>query len=403
MSERFWKRDSTPGLLLILATVLSFALANVPALQGLWHWFHTDWFSFQVMGVSRSVDPHLIVNDGLMTLFFVYVGLELKRETVAGPFRNPSQAVLPIAAALGGMIVPAALYLVIAGPTAKSGWAIPAATDIAFAIGVLSLLGKRTPSGLRLFLLALAVLDDIGAIVVIALFYAGPITSWALGGMVVTFILMMLAGKVFPKALWVLAGLGVLLWFFTWMSGIHPTIAGVLAALAVPMEPLKKIERAIKPYVHFGVMPVFALANAGVALGGGVTLLAPVSLAVFLGLVVGKPVGVVAATVLASVVMKKRPSVWGMELLGLGTLAGIGFTMSLFVTGLAFKSDLLQAEARFGIVCASFVSAVLGLGLVSLSIKRATRREESEFGVDEDVAEDDGLLEDIDEGPDGTP
>ncbi|HRE45557.1 MAG TPA: Na+/H+ antiporter NhaA, partial [Terricaulis sp.] len=303
-AQRWWERDTTPGFFLIAATILSFLLLNSNFGDAIHHLLE-DQIAGLSVGLGAGAHPvtlHLIINDGLMVIFFLYVGLELKRETVEGPFKNPREAGLPLAGAVGGMAAPALIYLLVAGGDSAfvRGWAIPAATDIAFAIGVISLLGPRVPSGLRLFLLALAIIDDLGAIVVIALFYSTHLVGWALGGAAVTFVAMLLLNRAGVRKLWPFWLLGVVLWGFMLVSGVHATIAGVLTALAVPMRradgssPLIEAEHALKLWVQFAIMPIFALVNAGVVLhGAGLdTLLHPIALGVALGLVIGKPLGI---------------------------------------------------------------------------------------------------------------
>lgn len=310
-ATRWWERDTTPGFILIAATIISFILLNGPTGEAFHHLLE-DQIAGLVVGfgaAAHAVNAHLIINDALMVIFFLYVGLELKRETVEGPFKNPREAALPLVGAVGGMAAPALIYVAVnlAHPEFLRGWAIPAATDIAFALGVMSLLGPRVPGGLRLFLLALAIIDDLGAILVIALFYSTHLTGWALGGAAATFIAMLLLNRSGFTKLWAYWLLGLVLWGFMLVSGVHATIAGVLTALAVPMRdraggsPLITAEHALKYWVQFAIMPIFALANAGVVLhGAGLdTLLHPIAVGIAAGLVFGKPIGIVGATLIA--------------------------------------------------------------------------------------------------------
>lgn len=409
-AKHWWRRDTTPGYVLIAATILSFLLLNGPSGEAFHHLLEDQIGAFSV-GVGAAAHPvnlHLIINDALMVIFFLYVGLELKRETVEGPFKNPRQAAMPMAGALGGMAAPALIYVAINAhaPEYLRGWAIPAATDIAFAVGVLSLLGPRVPAGLRLFLLALAIIDDLGAILVIALFYSTHLTGWALGGAAVTFGVMLLMNRAGVKTLSPFWLLGLVLWLFMLLSGVHATIAGVLTAMTAPMRradghsPLIAAEHALKPWVTFAIMPIFAIANAGVVLhGAGLeTLLHPIAFGVAAGLVIGKPLGITAATLAASALLKQRAPADLPKMLGIGMLAGIGFTMSLFIGTLAFGQGELATPVRFGVLGGSLISAVLGLAVLALACGPKPSAIE-ELGPDEEHAEDAGVLEDIDEPP----
>ncbi len=391
---RWWDRDITPGLLLLAATLLSFLLLNGPTADAFHHALEAP-FAF-------GATAHLVINDGLMAVFFLFVGLELKREFQEGPFRDLRAAALPMAAALGGMVAPALIYLSIAGaadPALARGWAIPAATDIAFAIGALSLLGSRVPAGLRLFLLALAVIDDLGAIVVIAVFYTQSIAGWAFASAGLVFVLMLIMNRWGVRALapyWLAAAA---LWGFMLLSGVHATIAGVLAALAIPMRredgrsPLIAAEHVLKPYVQLGVMPVFALANAGVSLSGvGLsTLVHPVALGAGLGLIVGKPLGIISATFAVSALLQRPLPCSLSALAGISFIAGIGFTMSLFIGGLAFGAGELAAPVRIGVLGGSLVSAIVGLLVLRLAIPGRT---DPALHQHEQDAQDVGIIED---------
>lgn len=407
-AKRWWERDTTPGYVLIAATIISFLALNSAFGEAIHHALEAP---FGTVGIGEGAHPlnlHLVINDGLMVIFFLYVGLELKRETVEGPFKNPREAALPLAGALGGMIAPALIYVALNAqhPDYLRGWAIPAATDIAFAIGILSLLGPRVPSGLRLFLLALAIIDDLGAILVIALFYSTHLVGWALGGAAVTFGVMLLMNRAGVKALWLYWALGVVMWGFMLLSGVHATIAGVLTAMTVPMRdkvggsPLIAAEHALKPWVQFAIMPIFALVNAGVVLhGAGLeTLLHPIALGVALGLIFGKPIGIVAASSIACAVLKQRAPGTFAQMLGISILAGIGFTMSLFIGTLAFGTGELATPVRFGVLGGSFVSAIVGLVVLWLSC-RGLPVQASDLSREEELAEQRGVFEDIDAPP----
>lgn len=407
-ATRWWEKDTTPGYILIAATILSFILLNGPTGDAFHHLLED-----QIAGLSvgfgaaaHAVNLHLIINDALMVVFFLYVGLELKRETVEGPFKNPREAALPMAGALGGMAAPALIYVAIntAYPEYLRGWAIPAATDIAFALGVMSLLGPRVPGGLRLFLLALAIIDDLGAIVVIALFYSTHLTGWALGGAAVTFLVMLMMNRGGVTNLLLYWAMGVVLWGFMLLSGVHATIAGVLTALAVPMRdsknasPLITAEHALKPWVQFAIMPIFALANAGVVLhGAGVdALLHPVALGIGAGLVFGKPIGITLATLIASSALRQRMPGTLLQVIGMAMLAGIGFTMSLFIGNLAFGAGDLATPVRFGVLGGSLISAIAGLAALAWSCRKLAPRSHHTLGPEEDLAEARGVIENID-------
>ena len=407
-SKHWWDRDTAPGIVLIVATILSFILLNGPT-GGAFHHLLEDQIGALVVGVGDGAHPvnlHLIINDALMVIFFLFVGLELKRETVEGPFQNPREAALPLAGALGGMAAPALIYVALNAhePGYLRGWAIPSATDIAFAVGVLSLLGSRVPNGLRLFLLALAIIDDLGAIVVIALFYASHLVGWALGGAAATFFVMLMLNRAGVKALWPFWLSGLVLWGFMLVSGVHATIAGVLTAIAVPMRradgasPLIAAEHALKYWVQFAIMPIFALANAGVVLAGAgpETLLHPIALGVGLGLVFGKPIGISLAAYVTGAILKQKLPGDALQMLGVTMLAGIGFTMSLFIGNLAFGTGDLATPVRFGVLGGSLVSALAGLAVLAWACRALTTAAHATLGPAEDRAEDVGVLEDID-------
>ncbi len=407
-ATKWWERDTTPGFILIAATIVSFILLNGPTGEAFHHLLE-DQIAGLAIGFGAAAHPlnvHLIINDALMVIFFLYVGLELKRETVEGPFQNPREAALPMAGALGGMVAPALIYLAINAqyPEYLRGWAIPAATDIAFAIGVLSLLGSRVPGGLRLFLLALAIIDDLGAILVIALFYSTQLTGWALGGAAVTFFVLLMMNRGGVKALWLYWLFGLVLWGFMLVSGVHATIAGVLTAMTIPMRradgtsPLIEAEHALKYWVQFAIMPIFALVNAGVVLAGAglQTLLHPIALGVGLGLVFGKPIGILLASYSACALIKQRAPGTPMQMLGMTMLAGIGFTMSLFIGNLAFGAGDLATPVRFGVLGGSLISALVGLFVLWLACRAPAPAEHDTFGPEEERAEEAGVLEDID-------
>jgi NhaA family Na+:H+ antiporter len=344
-----------------------------------------------------------------MAVFFLYVGLELKRECIEGPFRNPREAALPALGAAGGMLAPALIFLAVttmlhpaASPSYAHGWAIPTATDIAFAVGVLSLLGPRTPAGLRLFLLALAIADDLGAILVIAIFYSSSVAvaPLAVAGLIVSALLAL--NRFGVRALapyWVL---GFALWAAMTKTGVSPTLASVLTAMAVPMRwpdgrsPLIAAEQALKPFVQLGIMPLFALVVGGVALAGvGLAELThPVAIGIALGLFLGKPLGILGFTCLSAMALKRPLPGSFTEMLGVTLIAGVGFTMSLFVGALAYTDPALAAPVRFGVLGGSALSAICGLTVLALATSGPRRPGTAqELADEEDIAEQRGVLE----------
>lgn len=400
-AKAWWERDTTPGYVLLAAAVLSFLISNSPAADAFHHLLEDPFARIAVFGAARDLTLHVAIDDGLMAIFFLFVGLELKRETVDGPFKNPQEAALPVVAAVGGMIGPALIYLLIAGSDATliRGWAIPAATDIAFAIGVLSLLGTRVPGGLRLFLLALAIVDDLGAILVIAFFYTTAIMAWALAGAALMFAVLLAFNRAGVSRLWPYWIAGLVLWVLMLLSGVHATIAGVLSAITVPMRasggtsPLVTAEHALKPWVALGIMPLFALTNAGVPLAGvdASVILHPITLGVALGLFLGKPIGIVLSTVIAARLFKRRPPAGGLAMLGVAMLAGIGFTMSLFIGALAFTAPEFAAPVRFGVLGGSLASALAGYAVLGAVLRR-TEPGDAELSAEEEEARRRGIL-----------
>jgi NhaA family Na+:H+ antiporter len=363
---------------LIGCTVVALVWANSAWASSYFHVWHTD-PTFGLAGKLLSKPLHFWINDGLMALFFLLVGLEIKREILVGELASFRKAALPIAAALGGMIVPAAFYLLFNdGGAGATGWGIPMATDIAFALGVLALLGHRVPTSLKVFLAALAIADDIGAVLVIAFFYTERISWISLGIGVVFFVALLAANRAGARHLPVYTILGVGLWVAFLQSGIHATVAGVLLAITIPARigpashsalansesPMLRFEHALIPWNKYVIMPVFALANAGVALGAGAarSVVTPVSLGVICGLVVGKPLGIVLFSWLAtrSRLAEMLYSIDWRQIAGVGMLGGIGFTMSLFIANLAFGDTPTLEPAKVGILAASLVSGIAG-------------------------------------------
>ena len=370
--QQFLETSTASGTLLLIAAVLALAWANSPwgsAYEELWSTPSALRFGDRVIGE----DLRHWVNDGLMTLFFLVVGLEIKREFLTGELREWRAAALPVVAAVGGMLVPALIYLALnAGGLGVRGWGIPMATDIAFALGVLLLAARHAPPGLRPFILTLAIVDDIGAILVIALFYSEGIALGSLLIAAAVCVLMRVLWRVGIGSTAVFVGLGVIVWLATYVSGVHPTIAGVVLGLLVPAEdprepvpPLAGAEQALLPWTSFLIVPLFAFANAGVNLSGdriADALSSPVTLGVLLGLVIGKVAGISGAAALALWTRFARlpAGVRAPHLAGAAAVAGIGFTVSLLMAELAFDDRALIDEAKVGILAASVVSGALG-------------------------------------------
>jgi len=372
--QEFAKLEASGGILLLLFAVVALVWANSPFGQSYADLWHVD---VTVGGGALVLSKDLLhwINDGLMAVFFLLVGLELKRELLDGELASPRKAALPIFAAVGGMVVPAGLYLALnVGGPGEAGWGIPMATDIAFALAVLAALGSRVPTALKIFLTALAIVDDLGAIMVIALFYSGSLKGAALGVAAMATGLLFLLNRAGFRSFGWYGVVGLVLWVAVLKSGIHATVAGVILAFTVPANelegethsPLEHMEHALHPWVVYLILPVFALANAGVALGGGGGVGQEITLGIILGLVLGKPVGVVAFSWLATRVgMADLPAEVGWtHILGVGFLAGIGFTMSLFIAGLAFPDAGLLNASKIGILGASGMAAVVGTALL---------------------------------------
>ena len=369
----FFKLEAASGLLLLFTAIIALILSNSN--------FSEDYFNILnlhfIIGTKNiGLDMSLIhwINDALMAIFFFVVTLEIKREFLQGELSKPKQALLPIIGAIGGMVVPALVYIYInfeTGSTLK-GWAIPSATDIAFSIGVLSLLGSRVPISLKVFLTALAIIDDLGAIIIIAFFYSSELNYTFLLMMLFFFIILLALNKLNIKKFTPYLVVGIFLWYFTHGSGIHATISGVLLALTIPHRKnvkdfslLLKLEHYLSPYVAFGIMPLFALANAGVSVSNLTfsTLLNPVPLGIVCGLFFGKQIGVFVFSYL-SIKLKfaemPRNSNWS-KFYGVGILTGIGFTMSLFVGNLAFVNDIQHVDGvKIGVLAGSFLSTIIG-------------------------------------------
>ena len=360
--SEFFESEKAGGLILIVCTLVSLSLANSaigPSYQHLWH----------AGLMSKSVE--FWINDGLMTLFFLLVGLEIEREIYVGEFAERRKAMLPIMAAIGGMAVPAAIHFGFNhGTSFENGFGIPMATDIAFSLGILSLLGKRVPLMLKLFLTALAIIDDLGAIIIIALFYSDGVTWLYLGLSGALFGLLLLLNRRKITALWIYLSLGVVLWYCLYQSGIHPTITGVLLAFAIPFgdgkesSPSYQLQHFLHKPVAFLILPVFALANTTVVIPADFLsgLTNSNSLGIILGLTAGKPAGILAFSLIGIVMgwcvlpegIKRR------HILGAGILAGIGFTMSIFITLLAFDDAQVINGAKIAVLLASLLAGLAG-------------------------------------------
>jgi NhaA family Na+:H+ antiporter len=420
--QEFFQQEASSGIFLLIATLTALIWANSPWAESYFHLWETP-ITISIGSLVFSQDLHHWINDGLMVVFFFVVGLEIKREVMVGELSSPRLAALPIAAAVGGMIVPALIYLAFNshGP-ARNGWAIPMATDIAFALGVLSLLGKRIPLSLKIFLTALAIVDDLGAVLVIALFYTSEIAWGSLFIAALILVALIIMNRLDVRSPLAYAVAGIFLWLAFLQSGVHATIAGVLLAMTIPVRtrinsdefaenagefldefrkyskpgesiltnknqlaalvsietavehaqtPLQRMEHSLHPWVSFFIMPLFALANAGVAIKGNLPnmLTQPVTLGVMAGLIFGKQIGVFAASYLA-IKFKLADLPSGMtwpRLYGLAWLAGIGFTMSLFIAGLAFNDAEYLNLAKVGILFASIISGTAGAFILSRS------------------------------------
>lgn len=376
MLREFLRSEAAGGILLMAAAAVAMLVANLPATHQLYH----DLVHYETGPVlTPKLGPmsvHLWINDGLMAVFFLLVGLEIKRELLDGQLARPEDRILPIVAAIAGMAMPAVIYLLITGSVAglSRGWAIPAATDIAFAIGVMALLGKRAPTSLKLFLTTVAIVDDMGAVAIIAAVYTEALDLGAAAAGVAILAGMFLMNRFGVRAVWPYV-LGFLaLWYAELLSGIHATVAGVLAAMAVPIKAtpgapeaqdstLHRLEHGLAPWVAYLIVPVFGFANAGVALGGSASALAPLPLGIAAGLFLGKQLGVfgaVWATVRLGYACKPAGATW-VQVYGAALLCGIGFTMSLFIGGLAFPNNpALVDEAKIGVLTGSLLSALAG-------------------------------------------
>ena len=381
--REFLQLESASGIILVGAALLALILSNSP-LSGYYDLLLETPVEIRIGALYLAKPLLLWINDGLMAIFFLLIGLEVKREILDGQLSSLSQIAFPGIAAIGGMAIPALIYVIINlnNPEALNGWAIPAATDIAFALGIMSLLGSRVPLTLKLFLLTLAIIDDLGAIVIIAIFYTSDLSVQSLilaGIAIATLIILNIAG-VKRKAPYIIVG--VILWVCVLKSGVHATLAGVMLAFAIPLRtredepcPLREMEHDLHFWVAFAIMPIFAFANAGVSFDGMSfgTLFEPIPLGVALGLFIGKQIGVFGfakAGVMLGLAKLPEDINWR-GIYGTSILCGIGFTMSLFISTLAFTGDRAEygIDARLGILIGSFLSAVIGYLVLRYSLK----------------------------------
>ena len=369
--KQFFEADSASGITLLVFLIISLIIANSPWGAG-FEWLLSQQIGFENQQVQLKYSVLQWINDGLMALFFLMVGIEIKQELAHGQLSSAKKASLPFFAALGGMLVPAGIYTLFnAGTDTHHGWGIPMATDIAFAIGILSILGKRVPIALKVFLTALAIVDDLGAILVIAIFYTTDLEAsyllYALG----IFALMMFINRMGVKSLWFYLIPGLFMWYFIHHSGVHATIAGVLTAFAIPImgkktghSPIQRVEHAISTPVNFFIMPLFALANTNIRFESGMAegLTSPLGLGIIAGLFIGKPIGITLFSWLsAKAGLSELPKgiKWS-QVLAIGLMGGIGFTMSIFIALLSFDNPYHQTEAKFAILAASAISGVIG-------------------------------------------
>ena len=379
----FFKLEAASGLILLIAAIIALMISNSD-LSELYFQILNKYLFIGINEFGLKLSIHHWINDALMAIFFFFVTLEIKREFLQGELSNIRQALLPIIAAIGGMIIPALFYIVINYGNSETinGWAIPSATDIAFSLGILSLLGSRVPISLKVFLTALAIIDDLGAILIIAFFYSGDLSIPYLSLILISYILLLVLNKFSVKIFVPYLLIGLCMWFFTYKSGIHATIAGVLLATTIPhrlkehdFSLLVKIEHGISPYVAFLIMPIFAFANAGVNLEGLSlsSLLSPVPLGILLGLFFGKQIGVLLfAYVSVKFKFADMPnnSNW-MSIYGVSILTGIGFTMSLFVGNLAFLENPQYIDGvKIGVLTGSLFSTVFGYLVLLLFTKK---------------------------------
>jgi len=381
--KRFFQLEAASGLVLLIAAIIALVISNSNFSE---LYFNTleKYLFIGINNFGLKLSVHHWINDLLMAIFFFFVTLEIKREFIQGELSNLKKALLPIIGAVGGMVVPALVYISInfGNTETLNGWAIPSATDIAFSLGILSLLGSRVPISLKIFLTALAIIDDLGAILIIAFFYSGDLSISYLSLILISYIFLLILNKFGIKKFAPYLIIGAFMWFFTYKSGIHATIAGVLLASTIPhrikdkdFSLLIKLEHAISPYVGFVIMPIFAFANAGVSLEGLSlsSLLQPVPLGILLGLFIGKQVGVMIFSYVAvktGAAQMPNNASW-LSLYGVSVLTGIGFTMSLFVGNLAFTENIQYIDGvKIGVLAGSLLSTLFGYFILLLASKK---------------------------------
>ncbi|MDC0615986.1 Na+/H+ antiporter NhaA [Candidatus Pelagibacter sp.] len=379
----FFRLEAASGLMLLIAAIIALAISN-SNFSDLYFSTLEQYLFIGINNFGLKLSVHHWINDLLMAIFFFFVTLEIKREFIQGELSNLKKALLPIIGAVGGMLIPALVFVAInfGNTETLNGWAIPSATDIAFSLGILSLLGSRVPISLKIFLTALAIIDDLGAILIIAFFYSGDLSISYLSLILISYILLLLLNKFGVKIFLPYLIIGAFMWLFTYKSGIHATIAGVLLASTIPhrvkdkdFSLLIKLEHTISPYVAFVIMPIFAFANAGVSLEGlsMLSLLQPVPLGILLGLFIGKQVGVMIFSfiaVRAGVAQMPDNSSW-LSLYGVSVLTGIGFTMSLFVGNLAFAENVQYIDGvKIGVLAGSLLSTLFGYFILHFALKR---------------------------------
>ncbi|CAM3843840.1 Na+/H+ antiporter NhaA [Xenorhabdus thuongxuanensis] len=388
--RQFLKLEAAGGVLLIIAAIFALVMANTP-LQGIYHQFLNLPVAVQFAALEINKPLLLWINDGLMAVFFLIVGLEVKRELMEGSLAGRDKAIFPAIAALGGMLAPALIYLLFNGSDeiTQQGWAIPCATDIAFALGIMALLGKRVPTALKVFLLALAIIDDLGVIIIIALFYTKTISLAALG--LATAMIGLLAWMNWKGIAKTSAYLivGAVLWVCILKSGVHATLAGVIVGFLIPLRdkkgesPSETLEHELHSWVAYLILPLFAFANAGVSLRGvtlgGLTSILPIGIA--LGLFIGKPLGIfLFSWISVKLGIAKLPEKIGMkQIFAVSVLCGIGFTMSIFISGLAFEglNDTFSTYSRLGILIGSTTAAVVGYGLLTILLPKKNAEEKT--------------------------
>lgn len=380
--HRFFQNEASGGIILILAAALAMLLANLGVTRDLYHAFLETPVELRVGVLEINKNMLLWINDALMAVFFLLVGLEVKRELVQGSLASRQRAAFPVIAAIGGMVVPALIYLAFnwQDPVARDGWAIPAATDIAFALGVLALLGNRVPMALKIFLMALAIIDDLGAIIIIALFYTSELSVLSLGVAAAAIAALALLNICNVRRIGIYVLVGMVLWTAVLKSGVHATLAGVIIGFFVPLKqqegksPAKQLEHVLHPWVAFMILPLFAFANAGVSLEGvtfgGMTSMLP--LGIIAGLFIGKPLGISLFCWLALKLKLARlpQGTTGRQIMAVGVLCGIGFTMSIFISTLAFgpHAPELIVWAKLGILTGSLLAAFIGYALLKMKL-----------------------------------